>query len=268
MNKTWLFAAALFFSITRLASADCPADADRVGKRLVDLKAPGYMPALKISAPTAKASMSIDKRGFVIAVTKDGKLVVQGDAFKTTKDAELYLDSMWKMGLETHGLEGSGGKAQVPLYVWVDKDTQAKHVAALVAIAAKAGDFQVRLLVAGKDKAPAPTGGAVAIAAKLPAKEPEGTKYLADQLKQQIANCAQAITVLGTSDVGHSMSKKYNLADTMPKALKDCGCKVSKMDVFEWAIAEWYGAQGAGMSWVPIPKIEATEAQPISKFVK
>jgi hypothetical protein len=276
MNKTWLVAAGLIVWATGSSAAapDCPKEAERIGKRLAGLKtsAPGFMPVIKtIGLPTAANAKAIDQRGFVLAVTKDGKVFAQGQGLAQAKDTEQFLDAMWKSALEAWVLDdrGPAKDAKFALYIWADKDTPAKHVAAVATAAAKVSDrFLVRLLVAGKGGAVPPPKAATAIAAKVPTGEPEGTKYVVGELKKAVGGCATLVTALAISSIDKSTSKKYDLVDLVPKAMVDCGCKLANMDVFEWGIVEWYGATGSTFAWADLPKLGATDAQPLGKLVK
>ncbi|MEO8698419.1 MAG: hypothetical protein ABI867_00210 [Kofleriaceae bacterium] len=273
MHKTLILAATLIASASRPSAADCKADVDRVGKHLGSLKTPGYMPVIKgITVPTATSTKPIDQRGFVVAVTKDGKYVSKGQVFASLKEVEQFLDGMFKSALETWGLEDQGPTkdAKFALYIWADKDTPAKLVAGVATVATKVSDrFTVRLLVGGKTTPPAPSGGATAVAAKLPGKEPEGTKYLATELKKVAETCDKLVVVLATHSVDKATSKKkYNFVEAAPKAILDCGCKVGNLDVLDWGLAEWYGAAGSAFAWVDLPKLGASDAQPLGNLVK
>jgi hypothetical protein len=262
------------------APAPTTACADRTAhldKRLHELATatPGFMPlAHDIAAPDAAAGKPFDTRGFVIGIARDGKTSTQGQVFATLKDLGDYLDAMNKQALEKFIMAGgSSHDAHFPVYLWVDKDTPAGAVADVLATAAAAGDhWSMRLLVASKTAPPpepAPPAEVKAIADKLPATEPDATKYLVQQLRDAIGACKPIIVTLGTASLeGLPQKEADKLAKDVPAGLASCECKLPNPDVFEWGMHVWFGTLAPPLAWVDMPKVAKHDKQPISKLVK
>src|SRR5262249_7371207 len=113
-------------------SPECATRADKIATRVKELttKVPGFMPRITgLEAPESKSGKPIDARGFVIAITKDGKFAVEGTVMPTSKDVSAYLDSMWKSALEKWAMDGhSSADSHFPIYIWADKNAQAGKI--------------------------------------------------------------------------------------------------------------------------------------------
>jgi biopolymer transport protein ExbD len=261
------------------APSPCADRAAALGKRLSELAAatPGFMPMQKdINAPESAAGKPVAKRGFVIGVGKDGKMYAQGQRFKDIKEVGQYLDAMNKSALEKYLLAGGSSKdAKFPIYIWADRDTPAAKVADVLTAAEGAGmHWELGLLVAGKAAAPAgdakPSDAIAAIAAKMPASEPEATKYLVDELKKGLGDtCSAIITPLATASMEGVPGKDSDkLVKEVPAGLVKCECKLPNVDVFEWGMHQWLGAAAPPLALVDMPKIAKGEKQSIGKLVK
>src|SRR5439155_3170970 len=105
------------------ATSPCAERAARLDKRLHDLAAatPGFMPLHHVDTPSAPGGKPFDTRGFVLAVTKDGKFFTQGAQLAGIKEAGDWLDAMSKSALEKHAMAGGSTRdAKWPLYIWAD----------------------------------------------------------------------------------------------------------------------------------------------------
>lgn len=127
----------------------CAERVARLGTQLRELASatPGSMPLVQgIDAPRSAAPRPFDTRGFVIAVTRDGAMYVQGARLEGIEDARSYLDTMEKRALESFVMDdgGSPRDAKWPLYIWADRAAPAGVVAQLVAAAEPAGQDGMR----------------------------------------------------------------------------------------------------------------------------
>jgi hypothetical protein len=252
---------------------------------------------------------------------------MQGDVIKDVAVAGEYLDHLHRKALEKVLMDGGTvADATLPLYIWADRETPVRTIAALVTAAAlepkksskakgktklparaptdddppppeeeeggedrnaareqaikQARDaglignsatprppaFVVRLIVTSADNA-APLDGAVG--AKLPASEPEATERLVGQLKTSIGTCAAIITALGTSGLAGTPDKEAAaLIAELPAGLTSCHCKVGNVDELTAAVRVWFGAWAPALQWIEMPKLKATDKQPIRKLVK
>jgi len=257
------------------AGGSCDDRAARLGKRLQELAAatPGFMPIVAINAPQAAAGKPFDTRGDVVAMAKDGKTFAQGEGFATQKDLENYLDAMEKTELERFYMDGGNSNTKFPLYLWVDRDAPVSAIADLLASeTVKDSHWAPRLLVVGTTAPEADTDlspDVSAIAAKLPVGEPAATVYVADQLKAAMGSCSALITPLGTASLEGLPGKiTEKLVKELPSGLKQCDCKITSPDAFEWGTDVWFGSTSPALAWIDMPKITKGDKQPLSGLVK
>ena len=301
-------------------SAACTEQATKLGSTMSELgKAqPGFLPMVKINAPVSKGAKPVDKRGIVFALTKDGAIYAQGQKVKDVAEARMYLDQAYRTSLEKTMMDGgTHADATVILYIWADRATPARTIAALAAATeeekpkpGKAGKkappkddppppeededdkaardaavkqakeagiiggpdkprppaFIVRLIVTSADNAPAIDA---AIGAKLPASDPEATKAVVAQLKAAIGTCEPVFTALATASLGGTPDKELaKLTTEVPAGLTACQCKAASIDDLTTGIRLWFGAWAPSLQWIDLPKLKATDKQPISKLVK
>ncbi|HEY4176502.1 MAG TPA: hypothetical protein VGM90_06715 [Kofleriaceae bacterium] len=259
------------------AKQACVDRSAKLGAHLDELAkaTPGFVPLEKsITSPASAKGKAIDGRGFVVGVGKDGTYYWFGQKLQSLEDVNGLLDAAYKKSLETFIMDGGSLQtAKFNVYVFADKDAPASAVADIVALAKKeSGDkYVLRLLVGGKGATPdaKAMGGAQAIADKLPASEPDATKYMVDQLKTSIGSCDAVITVIATSDSTDLPSKTAaKLSKGLPDALVKCQCKVANFDALEWGMSTWFGATAPALAYVDMPAIKKGEKKPIGKLVK
>src|SRR5205807_10510944 len=107
-----------------------------------------------------------------------------------------------------------------------------------------------------------------AVADKLPASEPDSTKYLVEQLKSSLGACKPAIMALATVSIEGLPSKQAEkLAKDLPAGVKECGCKLPDADVFEWGTHIWFGSWAPALAWIAVPKVASGDKKPIGKLV-
>lgn len=117
----------------------------------------------------------------------------------------------------------------------------------------------IRLLVA-VDGARAPSPEPSGPGAKLPATEPESTKYLVDQLRSAIGACGPIIKTLGTlSLAGGPGPQAEALAKGLPAGLLACDCKVADADALEWGARVWLGAAAPPLASLALPNLDKTD---------
>src|SRR5262245_33801419 len=210
------------------AAAGCGERAAQLDKRLHELAAaaPGFLPAVRdITAPAAPGGKPFDTRGFVVGVGRDGAMYMQGEKIAKTDQLREYLHQASMKAYEKLVLDNGNPKdAKFPLYVWADREAPASAVATVLATASAVSDhFAPRLLVAGAGAKPAgPTLSPKVseVAAKLPASEPDATKYLAMQLRGAIGECKPMIMALATSSLeGIPQKETEKLAKEVPAGL-------------------------------------------------
>ena len=294
-------------------SAACTEQATKIGAVMSELgKAqPGFLPIVQVKAPVSKAAKPVDKRGIVFALTKDGAIYAQGQKLKDVEEARMYLEQAHRTALEKTIMDGgTAADATLILYIWADRATPVKTVAALAAAteepkpgkaakgkkpppkddppppeeedparqaaieqARKAGiignadkrppAFTVRLIVTGADNAPPIDAGA-----KVAPSDPEATKAVVDQLKAAIGTCEPVFTALATSSLGGTPDKELaKLVAEVPAGLTSCQCKAN-VDELTAGIRLWFGAWAPSLQWIDLPKLKATDKQPIAKLVK
>ena len=302
-------------------SAACKEQATKLGSTMSELgkTQPGFLPMVQIKAPVSKGAKPVDKRGIVFALTKDGAIYAQGQKLKDVAEARMYLEQAHRTVLEKTIMDGgTAADATLILYIWADRATPVRTIAALAAAteeekrkpgkAAKAAKkappsddppppeeednlardaaikqakaagiiggpdkprppaFTVRLIVTSADNAPAIDA---AIGAKLPASDPEATKAVVDQLKAAIGTCEPIFTALATSSLGGTPDKELaKLTAEVPAGLTSCQCKAASIDDLTTGIRLWFGAWAPSLQWIDLPKLKATDKQPISKLVK
>lgn len=135
-------------------AGDCAKRGELLSTELRELAKtkPGFLPIVQgINAPSTKGAQPIQERGWVLAVTRDGGIFIQGHRFEKTEhttvieDVRNYTDSMFKNALEKHVMGGGSGRdLSVPLYIWADRDAPARVIAELVAFANPEGPWPPR----------------------------------------------------------------------------------------------------------------------------
>jgi hypothetical protein len=126
--------------------------------------------------------------------------------------------------------------------------------------------FLVRLLVTSMDNA---TPLSADVGAKLPASEPESTKYVVDLLKSSIGSCDAIMTTLGTAGLAGTPDKEAaKLVAEIPAGLLKCQCNVASVPNLELGMRQWFGAWAPSLQWIDLPKVTAKDKRPISKLVK
>ncbi len=252
----------------------CEQRAARLDKRLHALAShtPGFMPAVQsIHEPKAAGAQAFDARGVVVGISRDGQMYAPGVHFTSVQEAASYLDAKNKEALEKYAMAGGSLRdARWPFYIWADKDAPASAVASLAATTADM-HWVPRLLVtaAGGYEHDRETPAADAVAAKLPATEPDATSYIADQLRSAIGPCKDIVLALGTADLESIPDKvAEKLAKDVPAGLVACKCALPSVDIFEWGMHQWFGDKGPELAWIDLPKIGKGDKQPIGALVK
>lgn len=122
------------------SSAPTPACIERssqLGAAMRELAAaqPGFLPMVQgITAPVSASAKPIDTRGVVIAVTRDGAMFSQGYPLASIGEVREYLEQIHRQALEKTILDGgTAADATVPLYIWADRTTPIRTVAAVAA---------------------------------------------------------------------------------------------------------------------------------------
>ncbi len=258
------------------ADPACTERATQLEKRMREVAAatPGLMPLVKnVNAPESEAGKGFDERGFVLAVAKDGTASVRGDKFRSSKEAGPWLDAMNKTGLERLIMDGGSLRdAKLVLYIWPDRDTPASTIAELLAVATENGSNWVPRLVVARKAGPASgekLGAPIAaIAAKVPAAEPESTTYVAGQMKTAGGQCSEVITPFAADPLAGTPAKgTEKLLKEVTIGLMKCNCKVSNPDLFDWSVAAYFGATAPALAWVEMPMIDKAEKRTIGKLI-
>lgn len=287
------------------ASSTCAEQTARLGTQLRELAAaqPGFLPLLpSIKAPVTSTARPVDTRGVVVAVTRDGKLFIQGYELASTRDLRDYLEQVHRTALEKTVMGGgTAADATLPLYVWADAATPVRAVASVAAAlepepakpkpkpkltpeqervrkqaieqARAAGilgtgpgtnppAFTVRLIVTSPDSVSPP-------APSLPgASDPEATRLLVDQLKTAIGTCEPILTALATVSLeGVPAKEAEKLVTGIPAGLGSCECKVGNLDALTSGLRTWFGAWAPSLRWIELPKLAATDQRPIGQLV-
>jgi hypothetical protein len=251
------------------SAGSCGDRAAQLDKRLHELATatPGFLPVARdLTAPTSPSAKAFDQRGFVVAVAKDGTISVPAYRFARLEDLRNYLDEKSTDALEKNGLAGGTSKdVKLALYIWADRDTPIATVASVLATAAATSDHWLpRLVVTGTATTPANP----AVAAKLPASEPDATRFLANQLRTAMGECKPMIMALATStSEGLPQRETEQLAQGVPAGYAECNCTIPDARAFEEGIQAWFGAWAPPLAWVDMPKLDATDHQPIGKLV-
>lgn len=111
----------------------------KLASAMRDLSAaqPGFLPIVQgIKAPVSRAAKAIDKRGVVIAITKDGTMYSQGFLLPDLPYAGEYLEDLSRKAHEAVGLAGEPRESSsLPLYIWADRATPVKAIMGLAALA-------------------------------------------------------------------------------------------------------------------------------------
>lgn len=147
--------------------SECLEWSSRLAAELRDLAAaqPGFLPMVQgITAPVSAAAKPVDTRGVVIAVRRDGAMFMQGYQLASISEVREYLEQVHRQVLEKTIMDGgTAADATVPLYVWADRNTPARTVAAVVAAVdpepprpAKAGKKGAKPAPPGDDPPPPP----------------------------------------------------------------------------------------------------------------
>ncbi len=105
---------------------------------------------------------------------------------------------------------------------------------------------------------------------KLPASEPEGTKFVVDQIKSASGTCKGIITPFAVNGFEDELATKRSdtLVKALPKGLVECDCKIPDADAFEAGAAEWFGEWAPPLAWIDMPTIAKGEKKPVGKLVK
>jgi hypothetical protein len=139
---------------------ECAKHAERIERELRELATtkPGFLPLVQgINAPSPAGGKPINERGWVIAVTRDGSMFIQGSRFANLEDVRSATDTWFKSALEKFVMGGGSGRdLRVPLYIWADREAPARVVAELVAAADPEGPWPKRAGQAKSDDPPPP----------------------------------------------------------------------------------------------------------------
>jgi hypothetical protein len=288
------------------SSSACTEQVARLGSELHDLAAaqPGFLPLVQgIKAPVTSTAQPVDRRGIVVAVTRDGEIVRDGGKLATTGELRDYLEHAHRRALEDTSMDGgTRADATVPLYIWADAATPIRTVAAVAAAVEPAPEiptqskptpeeeqarkqvieearaagilgsgsgeqspaFTVRLIVTSPDS---PSQPAMA-APSVPASEPDATRRLVDQLRTAIGTCGPISAVFATASAeGVPAKQAEKFVTDLPKGLQSCDCKVADLDALTSGLHTWFGAWAPALRWIELPKLDATDKRPISKLV-
>jgi hypothetical protein len=259
------------------SSSTCTEQVARLGSELHDLAAaqPGFLPLVQgIKAPVTSTAQPVDRRGIVVAVTRDGEIFRDGGKLATTGELRDYLELAHRRALEDTLMDGgTRADATVPLYIWADAATPIRTVAAVAAAVEPApekpaqseptpeekqarkqaieearaagilgGDqppaFTVRLIVTSPDSASQPAPAA----ASVPASEPDATRRLVDQLRTAIGTCGPIIAVFATASAkGVPARQAETFVTDLPRGLQSCDCKVTDLDELTSGLHTWFG---------------------------
>src|ERR1700704_4746527 len=91
------------------SSLPCPEQVARLGSELHDLAAaqPGFLPLVQgIKAPVTSTAQPVDRRGIVVAVTRDGEIFRDGGKLATTGELRDYLEHAHPRALEDTLMDG------------------------------------------------------------------------------------------------------------------------------------------------------------------
>lgn len=235
--------------------------------------APGSMPALPPTARPAVAphARAIDTPGLVLAVARDGQIVVPGSVLSAAEGPDL-IDSREKRALEDAAMD-RGPKPPWPLYIWADRDASVASVAALVKGVSK--QWSVRLLVAGDPAGPPIDATLLSrpavkrLADTRPRSEPDATRTVIEQLRAAVFPCADIIVAFARAAAdGGVMTEAQATAVAVPRAAITCDCKMADIDVFEYAMLALHGVFHDPLKWIDMPELSPGDRRTIAGLVR
>jgi len=246
----------------------------RLGNRLnaLALATPGALPHVRgLRALEAAHGQPIDKRGHVVAVTRDGSVVVSGNWLDTVQAGRDYIAAVEKQGVEA-ALREQGPPPPWPLYIWPDRDAPITVIADL--LARVSDHWQPRLLVGGgvavaaSDRELLEQPTVRATAANLPGVEPDATTFVARELRTALGGCTPVFEVFVRSQKETEEARAADvLAKDVARALGACECRAADPDVFEWGMLATFGAYEPALRWIVVPKLVRRDRRTIGQIV-
>jgi len=245
----------------------------RMGRRLGELArtVPGFLPHVRgLRTLESAHGQPIDGRGQVVAITRDGSLVLTGNWFDNVQAARDHVAALEKRGLDDAGRE-QGPPPPWPLYVWPDRDAPVSVIADLLAGVSER--WKPRLLVAGGVAVPASDRELLelpsvrATAGQLPGVEPDATTFVATRMRGALGSgCQTVFEVFVQSSQAEGRASDV-LATQVAPALGACSCHVTDADVFEWGMLSTFGAYEPALRWVVVPKLARKDRRTIGQLV-
>jgi len=244
----------------------------RLGNRLgaLVLTTPGAVPHVRgLRSLDSAHGQPIDARGSVLAVTRDGSVVVSGNWLDTVQAGRDYISAVEKKGVED-ALREQGPPPPWPLYIWPDRDAPIPVIADLVA--GLSDHWRPRLLVGGgvavaaSDRELLEQPSVRATAATLPGVEPDATTFIARELRTALAGCTPVFEVFVRSQKEEARAADMLAKDVAP-ALGACDCRAADADVFEWGMLATFGAYEPPLRWIAIPKLARRDRRTIGQIV-
>lgn len=250
----------------------CKDRVERLGNRLgaLVLTTPGALPHVRgLRSLESAHGQPIDARGYVVAVTRDGSVVVSGNWLDTVQAGRDAIAAVEKQGVED-ALREQGPAPPWPLYIWPDRDAPIPVIADL--LAGVSDHWRPRLLVSGgvavaagdRELLEQPTVRATA--AKLPGVEPDATTFVARELRTALTGCTPVFEVFVRSQKAEARAADVLAKDVAP-ALAACDCRAADADVFEWGMLATFGAYEPPLRWIAVPKLARRDRRTIGQIV-
>ena len=213
-------------------------------------------PSAGIEIPAAIAPVEstkgrpADRHGPVLVVEARGAMTFNGETM-----TRIEPDLRDRLGVEAKLMRMTERSA--PLYVWADRATPAALVAQIVAIVPK--DFEPRFLLAGPLPARSAYGDELMrdtevseFRRDVPGLDPaEKAVLIARNFEKAIGTCAPLIKAFGEIAAMDASQKGSFLADASPRAVRECKCKVTNIDLLEYLMLTILGAYERTVTWIP-----------------
>lgn len=245
----------------------CDERAARMAARLGPLAdEPGQMMTVPEGLTPIESSRGepIDRPGPIVMVRKDGALELAGQP----AGGPEQLRELLAMELER--------AARYPpdhLYVLADREAPASAIAAV--LAARPPELTARLAVRGPARPAEPYDDAlralpsvVQFDAEMDKADPgERATRLAKTMEAIVARCPPMIRLYGAVAVDSAESKARTIANGTPPAMRECSCRLTDPDLFEYALLKLFGAFDTPMRSLPLTAVP-TDARTAAELAR
>ena len=234
----------------------CDERAARMAARLGPLAGePGQMMTVPEGVTPIESTRGepIDSPGPVVIVRKDGALELEGQPV----DGPEQLTELLAMVLER-----AGRYRPDHLYVLPDREAPATAIAAV--LAARPPELTARLAVRAParpaeayDAALRALPSVVAFEADMTGGDPSNrATRLANTMETIVARCPPLIALYGAV-AADGVDKGRMIAEGTPPAMRECKCRLTDPDLFEYALLRLFGAFDAPMRALPLTAVPA-----------